>query len=183
MPRNLYAACWSADGLVAKRVPLNRAVNAGVMRLFDQQEESFRRGVTGEVSFDGAWHPEPEEFLVLDLPGEAEIFITAVSSSPASLPLIDTGRLADENIKALFVPGGREAQEGTVLIQNFSAGQLLSRKFALLEAGNAFRRLDNEAFTLDTGITAIIENGLIKFKSFHKLRMVINLSVPLQSKF
>jgi hypothetical protein len=172
----LYAACGTADGFVAKRVPLNRVLNTEVMSLFDQQEESFRRGVTSEVPFDGAWHPEPEEFLVLDLPGEAEIFTTAVSLSPASLPLVDTCRLADENIKALFVPAGCGSPAGTVLIQNFSAGQLLSRKFALLEAGNAFRRLDNEAFTLDTGITAIIEHGLIKFKSFHKLRTIISLS-------
>jgi len=176
MPRNLYAACGTADGLAAKRVPLNKAVNGEVMRLFDQQEESFRSGVTSEVPFDGAWNPEPEEFLVLDLPEEASIFTTAVSSNPASLQLIDTGRLADENIKALFVPAGRESPAGTVLIQNFSAGQLLSRKFALLEAENAFRRLNNEAFTLDTSITAIIENGLIKFKSFHKLRTIISLS-------
>jgi hypothetical protein len=145
------------------------------VRLFDQQEESFRSGLTSEVPFDGAWRPEPEEMLVLDLPEEAAIFTTAVSSSPASLPLIDTGRLADENIRALFVPAGRGSPAGTLLIQNFSAGQLLSRKFALLEAGNTFRRLDNEVFTLDTSITAIIENGLIKFKSFHKLRMIINL--------
>ena len=53
--------------------------------------------------------------------------------------------------------------------------QILSRKFLLHLQGNAFRRLKDTAFTLDTSLTCIIEEGLIKFKSQHKLRSIIDL--------
>jgi hypothetical protein len=62
-----------------------------------------------------------------------------------------------------------------VLVQAFSPQQILSRRFSLLQDGNAFRRLSDPAFTLDNTLTCIVEGGEIKFKSFHKLRTIINL--------
>ena len=53
---------------------------------------------------------------------------------------------------------------------------MLSNKFALVLQGNVFRRLADQAFTLDTSLTCILEDGKLKFKSFHKMRSIINLS-------
>lgn len=44
-----------------------------------------------------------------------------------------------------------------------------------MQDGNAFRRLSDPAFSLDTGLTCVIEDGKVKFRSFHKLRAIINL--------
>ena len=43
------------------------------------------------------------------------------------------------------------------------------------QEGNAFRRLTEAAFTLDSKLTCIIEDGLIKFKSVGNLRSIIDM--------
>ena len=53
---------------------------------------------------------------------------------------------------------------------------MLSRKFAIFLSGNAFRRLTDPAFTLDTSLTCIIEADILKFKSLAKLRSIIDMT-------
>ena len=45
----------------------------------------------------------------------------------------------------------------------------------MIEVGNTFRKLDNMAFTLSGSLTCIVEDGLIKFRSFSNLRSIFNL--------
>ncbi|MDV6329061.1 DUF4868 domain-containing protein, partial [Idiomarina sp. Sol25] len=87
---------------------------------------------------------------------------------------INAAAFAGEGIKALFT--GVSANGATkVLVQRFTSQQVLERRFALLQQGNAFRRLTEPAFTLDNALACIIEGGTIKFKSQHKLRSIINM--------
>lgn len=51
MPQNLFVACRTAAGLVAKRVRLDQAVQQQVEGIFNQQEADFRDGITSEVAF------------------------------------------------------------------------------------------------------------------------------------
>ncbi|MBB4105906.1 MULTISPECIES: DUF4868 domain-containing protein [Alphaproteobacteria] len=174
MPQNLFVACRTAAGLVAKRVRLDQAVQQQVEGIFNQQEADFRDGITSEVAFDGSWTPDEDEFLTIDTPQEAAIFVSAINANPVSIPDINTANIASEGIKAIFT--GVSANGATkVLVQRFSPQQLLSRRFSLLQDGNAFRRLSDPAFSLDTGLTCVIEGGKVKFRSFHKLRAIINL--------
>ena len=62
------------------------------------------------------------------------------------------------------------------MIQQFSGRQVFSRRFSLLQDGNAFRRLSDSAFTFDSSLTCIAEEGRLKFKSFHKMRAIVDLS-------
>lgn len=174
MPQNLFVACRTSAGLVAKRVRLDQAVQQQVEGIFNQQEADFRDGITSEVAFDGSWTPDEDEFLTIDIPQEAAIFVSAINANPVSIPDINTANIASEGIKAIFT--GVSANGATkVLVQRFSPQQLLSRRFSLLQDGNAFRRLSDPAFSLDTGLTCVIEGGKVKFRSFHKLRAIINL--------
>ena len=175
MPQNLFAACRINNELRAKRVRLGKSVQRDVETIFKDQEADFRQGVTDEVSFDGDWKPEPNEFLTIDIPQEAQIFVDAISSNAVSVPSINTKEFAQEGIKALFT-GSSNNGSTKVLIQQFSSRQMLSNKFALVLKGDAFRRLDDQAFTLDTSLTCILEDGKLKFKSFHKMRSIVNLS-------
>lgn len=174
MPQNLFAACRINDELAVKRVRLDHAVQQQIEDIFNQQEAEFRRGITSEVAFDGSWTPDDDEFLTIDLPHEAAIFVDALNVNPVAIPDIDAAHFETEGIKGIFT--GIVANGATkVLVQRFSPQQILSRRFSLLQNGNAFRRLSDPAFSLDSGLTCIVEGGKIKFRSFHKLRAVINL--------
>jgi hypothetical protein len=174
MPQNLFAACRTNGALVAKRIRLDQEVQQQIETIFNQQEADFRDGITSEVDFDGSWTPDDDEFLTIDVPQEAAIFADTLNANPVAIPDIDTANFEAEGIKGIFT-GGAVNGAVKVLVQRFSPQQILSRRFSLLQAGNAFRRLSDPAFSLDTGLTCIIEGGKIKFRSFHKLRAVISL--------
>lgn len=175
MSQNLFAACRINKELRAKRVHLDRSVQQDIETIFKDQEADFRQDVTDEVSFDGDWKPEPNEFLTIDIPQEAKIFVESIDSNAVSVPSINTKEFGQEGIKALFT-GSSNRGSTKVLIQQFSSRQMLSNKFALVFKGNAFRRLVDQAFTLDTSLTCILEDEKLKFKSFHKMRSIIDLS-------
>lgn len=175
MPQNLFAACRIDNELRAKRVRVGKGVQRDVEAIFKDQETDFRQGVTDEVNFDGDWKPEPNEFLTIDIPQEAQIFVDAISSNAVSVPSINIKKFAQEGIRALFT-GSSNNVSTKVLIQQFSSRQMLSNKFALVSKGDAFQRLDDQAFTLDTSLTCILEDGKLKFKSFHKMRSIMDLS-------
>ena len=175
MPQNLFAACRTHDGqLIAKRVRLGANVQQAVEAVFAEQEVAFRQGVIDEVPFDGSWTPNEDEFLTIDVPTEAQIFADTVNANAMAVDDIDTAAFAAEGIKALFT--GISVNGATkVLVQRFTSQQVLERRFALLQQGNAFRRLSEPAFTLDNSLACIIESGIVKFKSQHKLRSIINM--------
>ena len=174
MPQNLFAACRTDKQLVAKRVRLDDTVQGQVEEIFTKQEELFRENVNEEVPFDGSWKPNENEFLTIDIPQEAAIFEKTLNVNPTSIDDINVNTFKNEGIKSLFT-GGSKNGATKVLIQRFTSQQMLEKKFALFLTGNAFRRLSDSAFTLDSSLTCIIEDGKIKFRSFQKLRSIIKL--------
>lgn len=173
-PQNLFAACRPDGALQAKRVPLHPQVQNQVAEIFDEQERRFRDGCTSEVPFDGRWRPDEDELLTIPLPDEASMFVEALAANAISIDPLNTSAFASEVIKALF--SGQPRDGGTtILVQPFTAQQLLERKFAFFQQQNAFQRLTEPAFTMASDLACIIEDGLIKFKSQQKLRAIINL--------
>ena len=174
MPQNLFAACRQNGTLIAKRIRLDATVQQAVQTIFDNQEAEFRDGIQTEVPFDGAWNPDPDEFLTIAIPTEAAIFANTINANATTIPDLDTANFATEGVKAIFTGATVNGQTKT-LIQAFTPKQMLERRFALMQQGNAFRRLTEPAFTLEGMLTCIIEGGLVKFKSQHKLRGIIDM--------
>lgn len=174
MPQNLFAACRDNGNLEIKRIRLDATVQQAVADVFNDQEQAFRAGIQTEVPFDGSWTPDEDELLTIPTPQEALVFGTTLQANATTVPDLNTASFQAEGVKAVFtgeVVGGQTK----VLLQAFDGRQMLERKFALLQRGNAFRRLTDPAFTLDTSLTCIIEGGLVKFKSQHKLRSIIDM--------
>ena len=172
--QNLFAACRPDDSLQAKRVRLHPHVQGQVVDIFDQQERRFRDGCPNEVPFDGRWQPDADELLTIPLPDEARIFVETLAANALSIDDLNTSAFASEGIKALF--SGQPRNSGmTILVQPFTAQQLLEHKFAFFQQQDAFQRLTEPAFTMASDLACIIEGGLIKFKSQQKLRAIINL--------
>ena len=173
---NLFAACRVDGELVCKRVRLNEMVQRDLAELFNAQEESFRKDVVHEIPFYGTWKPDDDELLIIDLPQEAEVLVETVHATATSIEDIDATEFAKEGIRAIFTGAATDSGKTKVLVQRFTAHQLLERKFSLVLTNNAFRRISEPAFTLDTSLTCIIEDDRIKFKSQQRLRSIINLT-------
>lgn len=171
MTQNLFAACRSEDNeLSVKRVRVTQPVQNQIETLFLDQEQGFMNGITEEIEFDGAWKPDTNELLTIDLPDQATVITDAIAANPMSLPDIDSANIADEGVRALFV-----GDANRVLVQRFAPPQILSRRFSLLLDQNTFKRLEDPAFALDVRLTCVIRDNKIKFKSFHSLRQIIDL--------
>ena len=179
MPQNLFVACSENGELVVKRVSLNNDVQQAVVDLFDEQENQFRAGGMREIEFDGSWKPDEDEVLTLDILGDklgdVQAFVDTIEANAIAIPDLDAMKFGQQKIRALFI-GTTQGKKTKVLIQQFSTRQMLSRKFSLLQDGNTFRKLSDTAFTFDSSLAGIAEDGKLKFKSFHKMRTIVNLS-------
>lgn len=175
MTQNLFAACKHNGTLVVRRIRLDASVQTAIGSLFREQEVQFRDGITTEVDFNGNWNPDADELLTIDIPQEAEIFEETINANATSIQDINTANFCDENIKALFTGSIDDTAKTTVLVQKFTSQQYLQRKWSLLQDGNAFRKLTEPSFSVDTALTCIIEDGKIKFKSQFKLRSIIDM--------
>lgn len=175
MTINLFALCRPARQLEVKRVSLTQPVQAKIEGIFQAQASAFLDGVSEEIDFCGDWKPDSDELLVIDVPAEGSVINAAVSANPVSLQNIDAANFEGEAIKGLFVSmqsGGRSR----IVIQSFSAQQILARRFSLMLDGNTFKELTEPAFTLDNYVTAIIEDGKLKFKSFFNVKRIFELN-------
>jgi hypothetical protein len=171
---NLLALCRDANGITIKRIPLNGALQNPVIQIFSDQEAAFRADRPNEVVFDGDWNPDDDEILVLDTTAEANAMVDAASGNILALATINAGNFDAENIKALFI-GVNTGAGLRLLVQRFTAAQVLSRKFAVIANNNQFNQITDPAFNLATSLTCIIEGGQIKFGSYHKLRAVFDV--------
>jgi len=171
----LLAYCKTAQGNVVKRIPMTNPVQQGIETLFADQETAFRAGRPNEVAFDGDWNPDEDELLTLAVSPEVTTLINAANGNALALPVIDTAHFDAENIKALFTVSGTDGGM-RLLVQRFTAMQLLNRKRALLLDNNNFRELTESAFTFGSRLTCIVENALIKFDSYHNLRAIFDLT-------
>ncbi|WP_372529319.1 hypothetical protein [Parvularcula marina] len=142
--------------------------------MFLDQEARLKNARPNETDFDGDWKPDEDELLVLDNSDEVTDVVNAAIGNAVALPRINTTNFENEQIKALITCEGAAGAE-RLLIQRFTGQQLLRRKRAYLLDGNNFRELDEAAFTLGSSITCIVEDGELKFDSYHNLRAIFDV--------
>jgi Domain of unknown function (DUF4868) len=175
MPINLYALCRPNAQLEIKRVSLTQPVQAKIEGIFQGQATAFLDGISEEVEFGGDWKPDSDELLVIEAPAEIDIVQTAVAANPVSLNSINSANFENEGIKGLFI-NLQSGGQSRILIQSFSAQQILARRFSLMLDGNTFKELTDPAFTLDNYLTAIVEDNKLKFKSFFNVKRIFELN-------
>lgn len=172
---NLLAACRVGNHLEAKRVRTSQAVQERLGPLFDGMEAIFFDGIEDEVEFDGGWKPDDSELLIINNNVEALALRDALTQNVLALPEIDTANFGNENIRALAVVKSHPGQNPRILIQAFSAQQILNRRFTLLQEGNSFKQMTENAFAIGTTLNAVIDGNTLKFRSFHNLKKIFDL--------
>jgi hypothetical protein len=171
---NLYALCRVGGDLAVKRVSVTQDVQQKIESQFQAQESAFLDGIDEEVGFGGDWKPDADEILVMDAPAEIGVITQALDGNPLALPVVDATNFMGEKIKALFTAVGAGKQR-RILIQRFTAQQILARRFSLFLDGDTFKELTAPAFTFDNFIVAIVEGGKLKFKNFLMVKRIFEL--------
>ncbi len=152
---NLFAACRQNGQIIAKRVPLDRNAQKEVRSMFARQEAQFREDVTDEVQFDGGWKADDNEVLTLEVPSDAAVLVETVETNALSIPIIDTGNIEREGIGGLFTKSDSNGEGSVVLVQLFTAAQVLSRRYPLIMRGNTFEKLVDAAFAVGSKLECI----------------------------
>ena len=72
--------------------------------------------------------------------------------------------------KALFM-----GVQGRILVQQFTVSQVLNRRFLIGLRDDTYRRVNDTTLALGTSLTFVVEDGLIKFKNFQKMRSIMEM--------
>ena len=171
---NLFALT-SNPGARIVRFPLTKDLQDEISTVFDDQSKSFLNGIIETIEFDGRYRPEEGELLTIKNFPDVDGLANAVKN-PITVELFDPKVHSLNSVKALFTGHGANGTE-RVLIQLFESRRLIATKgIALFFSGDTFQRMSDAGLTLDTKLLAVLENGDLKFQSFHFLRRVFDLS-------
>lgn len=176
--QNFFAVIKIDDDIEIKRIRVNQNLQNELIQIFEDQRIKFEEGVDTEVEFNGDWKPDDNEVLTLENISEASILISAINANASSFNDLQVSNFTNEPIKAIFT-GIKTGNITKVFLQKFSSRQALSLSqlpIIKMQTGNTFVKSTGDIFTIDNRLVAIIENTKTKFKSFHNLRMVFDLS-------
>jgi len=173
---DLYAVCRPNGNLEIKSVQINNQVQIDIGPLFQAQELAFFANVQAEIPFTGDWKPDEDELLVLAGLPEVQILLAAATQNAVALQPLNVQGFENERVVGLFIATGN-GNTRKLLLQNFSAQQILQTRYAVMFDGNVFRRLTEPSFSIATHLTAVITAaGDIKFKSYAALRRTLDIS-------
>ncbi len=175
MPVNLLAICRSGENLVIKRVKTNGDVQNALEGVFAAQEQDFYAGVDQDVLFDGGWKPEKNELLMAAATQGMVALLDAAKGNLTALHEIAAANFANEGIRALAVVSGA-GDNLKLLIQNFSARQILGRNISMIWDGDTFTKLTAPAFTIGASLAGVLDAQYLRFKSFSNIKMVFDLA-------
>lgn len=175
MPVNLLAICRPANEFILKRVKVTSDVQDLLEGVFVSQEAEFLAGVDSEIVFDGGWKPDKNELLVAPSTEAISSIWAAATGNVIALDELDSASFSNEGIKALAVMMG-QGEGRRLLLQNFSARQILDRRIAFIWDGDTFNRLTAPSFSIGTALSGILTAEQVKFKSFSNIKMIFDLA-------
>lgn len=172
---NLFALTNVAGARII-RFPLTHELQEEIQTIFSNQLATFLSGIDEVIPFDGRYSPEAGELLIINNFADIDGLAEAVAA-PLRVEQFDPNIHSLENVKALFTEHTDDAGARRILIQLFENRRLIAAKgLALFYSGNTFRKMSDAGLTMDTKLLAVLEDGAIKFQSFHFLGRVFELS-------
>ncbi|MFY8092987.1 MAG: Kiwa anti-phage protein KwaB-like domain-containing protein [Niveispirillum sp.] len=172
----LYAICRVNGNMSVKKISMDSTTQQRVQALFDQQHREFMNGINTVVPFNGDWNPDGDELLSVANTAEMNLVRTQVLGNPTALQDIDARYFTTSGIKALCMRTSMAGNNTEILVQPFSAAQMLNNKFALYFNSGTFTEFSNTAFTISSHLDGIIRLSDTAFKSFSNLKKIFDLS-------
>ncbi|ABE53887.1 conserved hypothetical protein [Shewanella denitrificans OS217] len=162
----------------AKRIVkfnLSNDVQADLTTYLKDQESSFDLQ-QDEIVFDGKYKPDAGEVLCIENYDDIDNLESAIRN-PTSLDLVDPSEDFFHYIKALFSGYILETGGVKVLLQNFDRRKIISTNgLSIFHSANVYKKIEGIGLTIDHKLTATLEEGKLKFFSFHNTRQIFDLS-------
>ncbi|WMO14914.1 Kiwa anti-phage protein KwaB-like domain-containing protein [Pseudoalteromonas piscicida] len=162
----------------AKRIvkfKLSNDVQDELTTYLKEQESSFDLQ-QDEIVFDGKYKPDAGEVLCIENYDDIDNLESAIRN-PTSLDLVAPSEDFFHDIKALF-SGYILATGGVkILLQNFDKRKIISTNgLSIFHSANVYKKIEGIGLTIDHKLTATLEEGKLKFFSFHNARQIFDLS-------
>ena len=170
---SLFITHISGENTLAKRVELSAGLQETIEGIFEEQYQRFVVDVEEENPFTREWKAGKEELLTLgvqEVPA-VNVFVETVRGNAIAVPTLGTTNPANIGVKALFMGMGDR-----ILVQQFTVGQVLSRRFLLGLRAGIYQRVEEPTFSLGSSLAFVVENGLIKFRSIEILRKIMDMA-------
>jgi hypothetical protein len=175
MPLNLFALTSNPENRIV-RFALSQEVQDELTQYITSQEQDFRASIEQEIPFDGKYKPDFGEALVIQNYDDIDGLDQAVKN-PLSVADVEPSATTFESIKALFTGHVAQNDKVTILIQHFDKRKIISTNgLSIFHSANVYKKIDGIGVTIDSKLSAILEDGNLKFFSFHLLRQVFDLS-------
>jgi hypothetical protein len=162
----------------AKRIVkfnLSNDVQSDLTAYLRKQEISFDLQ-QDEIVFDGKYKPDVGEVLCIENYDDIDNLENAIRN-PTSLDLVDPSEDFFHDIKALFSGYILETGGIKVLLQNFDRRKIISTNgLSIFHSSNVYKKIEGVGLTIDHKLTATLEEGKLKFFSFHNARQIFDLS-------
>lgn len=158
------------------RFSLSQDVQTDLTNLMKEMERNFKNNGIEEIEFDGKYKPDPGEVLFInefdDIDGLSDAIL-----SPTTIREVTPTPEEFGKIKALF--SGYKNADGSisVLIQHFDKKRVISTNgLSIFHASNVYKKIEGIGLTIDSKLTAILHDKIIKFNSFHTLRQIFDVT-------
>ncbi|GAA3720426.1 hypothetical protein GCM10022421_30900 [Oceanisphaera sediminis] len=162
----------------AKRIvkfDLSSAVQDDLTTYLQQQEAAFDLSVD-QIPFDGKYKPDDGEVLFIDNYDDIDNLSNAITN-PLSVEVVEPTESFFGDIKALFTGYSDGNGDVKVLLQNFDRRRIISMNgLSIFHSANVYKKIEGIGLTVDSKLTAILEDGKLRFHSFFMARQMFDLS-------
>ena len=160
------------------RLDLDQPTASGARNLFSNAANTFCDGIEEVVQFDPGYKLNQDECF------EINDFLISDDLIQSCRQPLSTERLESSDFANIPINGivGYDFSNGRnkLYFQNFDSRRVLipGRRFAVWPIADAstFKQLTTPVLLLDASITAIWDNGTLRFKSFHLVKQLFDFS-------
>ncbi len=157
-----------------RRVSMNKSLQEDLSKLFIQQASEFVGTNTTAIDFSPSYNPHHDEVVVVkgfDLPAHLQKAVDAPQEFDDLLfPFTPQAPM----VKAVLAVNTENRE---LYFQYFDRSRILKRDFTAIFKSGMFQKLVEPGITIDNHLSALIRDGNLYFRSFHRVRQFLNLGV------
>lgn len=160
-----------------KRFKISAQLQLDIKSQFEKQEQIFRETTKELIPFDGKYKPDLGEILYINEFDDLDGLEDAITN-PLNVLEINPNVEDFNQIKAIFSGYKRQADGKTViLIQIFEKRRIISTNgISIFHEKDEYIKIIGNGLTLDSKLSAILEDGKLKFNSFHLMKQIFDMT-------
>lgn len=168
-----FAVIYTPDMVFdLRRVSLSRTLQLDLSRLFVEQAREFLGNNIAAIEFSPSYTPHHDEVVVIRgfaLPNHLQRALEAPQEfDDLSFPFTPQAPM----VKAILAA---DIHKRELYFQYFDRSRILRKDRTAIFKSGMFQKLDEPGITIDSHLSALIADGNLHFRSFHRVRQFLDL--------